>query len=195
MRCCCSCSWCCCFRSNQNTDETLGDASSQNHHRFFFFFFFFPFLKRRRVRRKTRDDGSSRFRSSPSRSFRSSSFQNASSFARIQPTFIIIITSECLLKTNLKFLNSKEMIPRAKKNTLMKKTDEKVKNFFSRIFSSLSIVQSFSLSKSVWRRSRCSLLARFCPSLFTAYFEHRRERAREWVLFLTETRLFTYLLG
>ena len=135
MRCCCSCSWCCCFRSNQNTDhETLGDASSQNHHRFFFFFFF-PFLKRRRVRRKTRDDGSSRFRSSPSRSFRSSSFQNASSFARIQPTFIII-TSECLLKTKNKvFEFERDDSSREKKP--LKKTLEKKSKISSRIFSSL----------------------------------------------------------
>ena len=167
MRCCCSCSWCCCFRSNQNTDhETLGDASSQNHRRFFFFFFF-PFLKRRRVRRKTRDDGSSRFRSSPSRSFRSSSFQNASSFARIQPTFIIF-TSECLLKTNLKFLNSKEMIPRAKKKPVEK--DRRKSQKFLLKFSRLSIVQkSFSFEKRLVKKPLLSSRSLLSVSLYGVF--------------------------
>ena len=78
----------------------------------------------------------------------------------------------------IKFLNSvkddSSSCPRAKKKRQTKKS-----KISSRKISRLSIVQNLSLSKSVWRRSRCSLLARFCPSLFTAYFEHRRrERAR-----------------
>jgi hypothetical protein len=59
--------------------------------------------------------------------------------------------------------------------------DRRKSQKFLLAFSRLSIVQNLSLSKSVWRRSRCSLLARFCPSLFTAYFEHRRRRESERV--------------
>jgi len=67
------------------------------------------------------------------------------------------------------------MIPRAKKNVDEKDRRKSQKFLLSHFL--VSPLYNLSLSKSVWRRSRCSLLARFCPSLFTAYFERRRRES------------------
>ena len=79
-------------------------------------------------------------------------------------------------KNKSKVFEFEKMIPRAKKKR-DEKDRRKSQKFLPLALFLVSPLYNLSLSKSVWRRSRCSLLARFCPSLFTAYFEHRRRES------------------
>jgi hypothetical protein len=77
----------------------------------------------------------------------------------------------------------------------VKKTDEKVKNFFSHFL--VSPLYKIFLFRKAFGEEAAALfsLAFVRLSLRRILSTEEEERAREWVLFLTETRVFTYLLG
>jgi hypothetical protein len=93
-------------------------------------------------------------------------------------------------------MNSKDDSSREKKPLSEKDRRKSQKFLSSRSFSSLHCTKIFLFRKAFGEEAAALFSLAFVRlSLRRILSTEEEERAREWVLFLTETRVFTYLLG